>query len=379
MSVADAKKLNEYNEYFNKTWLNNKEYPRKMWNHFHLFSDRTNNHNEGFNNFLMHFVRIIHPSIFQLINDLKAIESRESTEYYNLKYGFSQPKKRLPINVRRDTRIAKLKNELSKYSMSLKTYMVETSRLYTYSKDDTDRPKVTSEDINHISLFDNYFYFFKMSDLHKKSADQIKNYFELNQVIVTRLINFISLNDLCIFDNNDIEFSVKDLVSYYSSASCVPLKTSGDNRCLFHAISLCLYGSEKFTHLIKISCVFTLLNNESYFKKVLKQQDCMLSFEKLVENNGDNDVWGDHFSLMALSILIRRPIYTYSSYKNSCSNTNPFNYSSMPVKIILFNSHFSAIVPFNYFNNYGYVPIIKNELNQRDSIKSDSVVVINID
>ena len=58
--------------------------------------------------------------------------------------------------------------------------------------------------------------------------------------------------------------------------------------------------------------------------------------------------------------------------------TNPLNSSSSPLKIILNNSHFTAILPINIQNNYGYVPLNINDLKKKDSFNSDNEIVYEI-
>ena len=82
-----------------------------------------------------------------------------------------------------------------------------------------------------------------------------------------------------------------------------------------------------------------MLENENYFRNILFQQERSLSFEKLIENNANNDVWGTNFSMIALSFLVKRPIISYTAFINSCCYTNivaailPFNYPSSPIKL----------------------------------------------
>ena len=157
------------------------------------------------------------------------------------------------------------------------------------------------------------------------------------------------------------------------------IKTTGDGRCLFHSISLCLFGNENYSHLLKIANVFFLLENESYFSKVLNQQDRSLSFDQLVENNANDLVFGNHFSLMSLSGLIQRPIYSFTPFVANCLTTNPFYYNKQPVKIFLFNSHFSAILPLNCKSIVGEIPVTKNELRNTIKRKIDSVELIHLE
>ena len=102
----------------------------------------------------------------------------------------------------------------------------------------------------------------------------------------------------------ELELSIKDLVSHYTKSTCLAVKTTGDGRCLFHSVSLCIFGNENYTHIIKIACVFVMLENETYFRQILSQQDNTLSFEKLIEDNANNDVRGTHFSIIALSLFL---------------------------------------------------------------------------
>ena len=149
--------LVQYHNYFKGTWLNNSMYPRKLWNHYESFTDRTNNNNEGFNNGLQQFIGVIHTSLYQLIDDLKAIETRVTASYINLKNGVNLVKKQKKIYKNRDQKISDLKQELKYSSISLKSFMVQTSYHYSYDK------KVDSQlslEINFKNpLFDNFFFF----------------------------------------------------------------------------------------------------------------------------------------------------------------------------------------------------------------------------
>ena len=142
-----------------------------------------------------------------------------------------------------------------------------------------------------------FFSFLNNIYIHKKKICQIKNSFALNQSIFSRFFNFVATKELFEFSfgffgtvSMGKESSVKDLVSLYTKSSCLSVKTTGDGRCLFHSISICLVGNELYTHIIKLACVFVMLKNESYIKNVLSQQNPDLSFETLIENTANNDI-----------------------------------------------------------------------------------------
>ena len=90
------------------------------------------------------------------------------------------------------------------------------------------------------------------------------------------------------------------------------------------------------------------------------QQDRDVSFDKLVERNNCNDVFGDNFS-----------IYSFTPYGSLVSNQclNEEELLRFPVKIFLYNFNFSAILPFNRFVNTGDIPLTINGLKLRTSIK----------
>ena len=172
---VDSQKMADYHKYFKETWINNPTYPRTLWNHHNMTTDCTNNNNEGFNNLLQHFVGTAHPSLYRLINDLKAIETRVNSSYLNIKNGFSEATKRKPIYLARDTKISSLKSRLESSQISLKRFMVETSGLYTFDKKVDS--KIIAETVIKPCFFDNFFSIFKLNDIHKKKICQIRNYF----------------------------------------------------------------------------------------------------------------------------------------------------------------------------------------------------------
>ena len=73
-----------------------------------------------------------------------------------------------------------------------------------------------------------------------------------------------------------------------------------------------------------------MVHREEYFKTILWNLDRDQSFETLIERNSWNNVFGDNFSMVALSIVISRPIYSFSPYCNFL--TNPYNEQTFPVK-----------------------------------------------
>jgi hypothetical protein len=113
--------------------------------------------------------------------------------------------------------------------------------------------------------------------------------------------------------------------------NCAVIKTTGDGDCLFHAISLSIFGNEERTDDIKICTVFILLEYQKFFTSFLAA-DYGCSFERLVRKTATKSVWGSSIHLSALSILCLRPIYSYPSNIYSLS-ANPANCKASPIML----------------------------------------------
>ena len=90
-----------------------------------------------------------------------------------------------------------------------------------------------------------------------KSVDYVKNYLYLNK---DQLIAVKSLRnkDLTEYDHQNIDYDYYRLVNYYTK-NFVGLDTTKDGNCLFHAVSLNLFGTELNSFKIKLASVFICL------------------------------------------------------------------------------------------------------------------------
>ena len=180
--------------------------------------------------------------------------------------------------------------------------------------------------------------------------------------IINNLCYFLSCQQNKIYSFQTTFDYIRENVNLITNTH-LPIIITGDDRCLFHCISMCLFGNENFTHLIKIATVYTLIQNESYFQLMIRQQyPSSLTFEKVIENNATNRIWGDTLSMLAISMLIKRPIYSYTPY--SKLKTNPNKYKTYPILIYLDHNHFSALLPlrsdFQLLSNA--IPVLENDL-----------------
>ena len=69
-------------------------------------------------------------------------------------------------------------------------------------------------------------------------------------------------------NNNIIDSDYTRLVNFYAK-NYVGLFTTKDGNCLFHSISLNLFGSELYSYAIKLATVFIAIEYEDFIRKYL--------------------------------------------------------------------------------------------------------------
>ena len=101
------------------------------------------------------------------------------------------------------------------------------------------------------------------------------------------------------------------VVSYWYSLS----ETPPDGNYLWHTISLDLCGSTKLMSILRLVTVFTLVENEDYFRDLIEQNEhSNLDFDQQVAVALHFGAWGGEVHLHALSIALQRPIYIYTTF-----------------------------------------------------------------
>lgn len=221
---------------------------------------------------------------------MKAVETKVSILYFNIKYNGGKGSKTKSITATRDHSIAKLKIQLQSSAISIQYYMIQTAKLYSYCNDkEKDLPVsdslfVVDNVVNTItpvvsvsSLLINVF--------DEKKISFIRNFCSINRADLLNLLSFFCNANLYTYSFNEEAYfhsthylHVKKLVKSYTFSSGVVIKTTGDGRCLFHSISLCLFGNENYSHLLKIANVFFCSKTSLIFLKFsINKNDLFLS------------------------------------------------------------------------------------------------------
>ena len=167
----------------------------------------------------------------------------------------------------------------------------------------------------------------------------------LNRTQFIEVVKSLRNKNLIEYDYQLIDYDYYGLINYYTK-NYVVLDTTKDGNCLFHAVSLNLFGSELNSFKIKLAAVFICFEYKIFIKTFLKEYNYQFTFETLILNTVKEGVWGSEIHFILLSLLIHRPIHCYSPHSSFISN--PLLLSSAPVVLFLMNSHFIAGVRRNF-------------------------------
>ena len=178
-----------------------------------------------------------------------------------------------------------------------------------------------------------------------KSFDYVKNYKYLYRPQFIDLVKLLRNKSLTEYNGQAIDYNYNRLIDLYTT-NYVGLDTTKDGNCLFHAVSLNLFGSRLYSFKIKLATVFISLEYEEFVKNFLLAYSYRYNFETLILNTVQYGVWGSEIHFLLFSLLLNRPIYIFNPRTSFISN--PLLFSSAPVVLFLMDSHFVAAVRRNF-------------------------------
>lgn len=192
------------------------------------------------------------------------------------------------------------------------------------------------------------FHLVSIYDINDKNFSYIKLYVSNKYFILSELTNFFrSFNGYRYYNGQDIDLLQNDILQKWNAYQAVSLKTTGDGNCLYNAVSLSIFGNEDWSLDIKLCMVFILIENESFFRDLIKKFKYEESFERLVKDSATLEEYGTEFNIIALSLLFLRPIKCYS-ISNLALNSDISKLNRYPIFLTLKNQHFTSIVPIDY-------------------------------
>lgn len=110
-----------------------------------------------------------------------------------------------------------------------------------------------------------------------------------------------------------------------------PIITSADGSCLWHMVSICIFGNQKMSDVLRFVSTYIFFKEKNLFKKLIKKDILMNSenielneneyLEQLIERKYTNMVlearncdWGNEFHILSLVIAFETNIYIYGEF-----------------------------------------------------------------
>lgn len=150
--------------------------------------------------------------------------------------------------------------------------------------------------------------------LHSRTLAEAIEFVEQNRTIICDLTRVVTEAPPSIdFDMNNykIDLSVKESFNPHFWLDREPVVTTADGNCQYHAISLCLTGTEDYTPEVRLATAVAVIDNRTWFESILRIID-RGSVLELVRTIARNFAWGDETTLKAISIATNRRIYLYT-------------------------------------------------------------------
>lgn len=185
-----------------------------------------------------------------------------------------------------------------------------------------------------------------LKPISKKDYNCIFNYFSTHRNDIIEKIRIIRNAPNVYYTNEIIDSNCDFILNYTTNAYAI--QTTADGNCLFHAISIALFGNESQTYNIKLCTAFIIYDNQEFFRRVLQADGNVYTIEKMIEETAQFGIWGTHLTIIALNLLTLRPIYSYSNIRENSINTNITLISHNDLNLcIAFDSninHFSGVL-----------------------------------
>lgn len=129
------------------------------------------------------------------------------------------------------------------------------------------------------------------------------------------------------------------------------LDTKKDGNCLYHAITLALFGNQTSHRQLRLLLLRHVLEHWNILNR-----ECSAIFDKklseIVSRITNQTAWATEAHIFMLSEVLSRPIYVMEVHsslqiENRIYNSDPANLAKSSIYILLMNKHFEAMVPKN--------------------------------
>ena len=113
-----------------------------------------------------------------------------------------------------------------------------------------------------------------------------------------------------------------------------PIATTGDGNCMYHGLSLALCGTENLSVVIRLLTAYALIKHRTVMMEILadiyfsgNHQQHVQMFTNTLHKAIHLGIWGTDLHLLPLSLLLNRPIFTYTSFYSTLDSVRVLNLS----------------------------------------------------
>ena len=251
--------------------------------------------------------------------------------------------------------------------------MDKISKLFTYGPIDkeiinnyinqqaNDKPLsvLDSQKNESKQIMKNFVLYLQQPQMHFELIKQ--NFNNKQKSMLDYYINtYQQINDLPIY-NSSMPI-VSSLISFIdNSLNYAPVLTTGDGNCFYNAISIILFGHEGHSSRLRITNAYVLSLYEQWFTFILIRSGSNITIKQLVEQTCKDKVWANEYNILAMSIVLKKPICIYQHHGNSISFASYDIINNLPICLILNNFHFTALL--KRISTYNF-PVINCNNNQ---------------
>ena len=151
---------------------------------------------------------------------------------------------------------------------------------------------------------------------------EIQNCFNTYKPVFQRFLHFVrSVQPAIATESVSIDLHVGSTLHPAMMSEYVPVITTGDGNCLWNSVSISMFGNERMKLTLRFLTVYIMWEYKEYFLEVIRNDTIRDgnpndSFHKQLRIARNDREWGNEFHLLALSIVLQRNIFSYSSFSS---------------------------------------------------------------
>ena len=146
---------------------------------------------------------------------------------------------------------------------------------------------------------------------------------------VSRILIHMREKSKEIFKKQQIDNQIQSIIPDQFKLNYSPIKTKSDGNCLYHMVSLCIFGHINYSSSLRILTVYILKSFKQKFIHLVKKklfhmdntatkqalnQKGIEYFNNLINSARNDKSWGGEFHLIALSTIFNSKIYIYGKF-----------------------------------------------------------------